>query len=190
MDTEGAVDLLDEVRRVRSRSQERRPGMWFPMLLFGALSLVSVAVIVGYGAEWLGAYWPIAGIGGSLATAVFYQRGGRRVGFESRGRPYVAAAAVILCGAFVTGSVGGALDALMVATVGPFLAVSAGLLMFARVDRNPPLTAFALAGAVFCIGLAMAGVGPDPAALALAVGYGVCSVVLGAGDWMREHRWP
>ncbi len=185
-----AAELLDSVARVRRRTRLSMSALWFPLVVFGSLTLVSAVVSWQVSADALGAYWLVAAPVGSVATSLFYRRRERRVGLEMPARPAVLAVAVILLGAFGSGALGGVLGAETLAAVGPPLSVSAGYLMFARLERSLPLGAVAVALAVTALGVVAAGTTPEDATTVLAVVYGLAFVVTGlAYRLQRAVRW-
>lgn len=183
-----AAALLAEVREARTRARSRLPGIRFPMLLFGCLAVVSALIAFRYGVGWHGRYWSVAGPLGSLATALFYARSGRRIGFEVPAAPYVTATAVIVGGAALSGIAGGVVGEPMLGVAGPPFAVAAGLLLFARIERTAPLARFAVALAALDAALLVGGVGAASAAVVLSLAYGVPAILLGLSDQRRPAR--
>jgi hypothetical protein len=159
--------------------------MWFPLLLFGGLSLLSIPVVLGYGVGWSGLYWGVAGPVGGVLTALFYALSGRRIGLEVPGRPYVVATCVIVAGAVTAGVVGGIAGWPVVSVAGPPLAVCAGLLLIARLARSASLAWLAGIVAVIDVGLLVAGAGAKPSAVLLALAYGLPAVIFGLCDLRR-----
>jgi hypothetical protein len=159
--------------------------MWFPLLLFGGLSLLSIPVVLGYGVGWNGLYWGVAGPVGGVLTALFYALSGRWIGLEVPGRPYVVATCVIVAGAVTAGVVGGIAGRPVVSVAGPPLAVCAGLLLIARLARSASLAWLAGIVAVIDVGLLVAGAGAKPSAVLLALAYGLPAVIFGLCDLRR-----
>ncbi len=186
MQQQDAVDLLDQVARVRRRTRRTLGALWFPLVLFGSLTLLSGLVSWRVGAEALGAYWLVAAPVGSVATSLFYRRRERRVGLEMPTRPALLAVAVIVLGAFGSGALGGALGAETLSAVGPPLFVSAGYLLFAQIEGSPLLGGVAAALAVTALGVAVAGTAPADAATLLAVVYGVTFLLTGLAFRMER----
>lgn len=188
MRQEDAVDLLDQVARVRRSTRLSVGALWFPLVLFGFLSLVSGAVSWRVGADALGAYWLVAAPIGSVATSLFYRRRERRVGLEMPAGPALLAVAVIILGAFGTGALGGALGAETLSAVGPPLFVSIGYLMFARLERSLLLGGVAAGLAVTALAVAVAGMAAAEAATLLAVVYGVTLMLTGLAYRIRAGQ--
>jgi hypothetical protein len=181
-----AYELIGEVHRVRRRTRARASVMWFPLLLFGALSLVSALVVVRYGGRALGPYWMVAGPAGGIATAIASWRRGSRLGVSVPGAPYAAAAAFILVGASLAGWAGDALGKHLISAAGPSLVVSMGYLLFARLERSPALTGVAAGLAVLTVGVLATGIGPESMAAILAVIHG--AVFVATGLILLGHR--
>lgn len=171
--------LLQDVEQLRQRTRSHLHAIWFPLVVFGGLSMLSAAVAWRFGGAALGVFWLGAAPAGSLITGAFYRRRERRIGLEAPPAPYVIAAAGIILGAFVTGGVGGAFGAASVSAIGPPLCVSAGYLVFARLARSPGLAVVAAALAALDLTLAAARMQPNRAAWVLALAYGVVFVLTG-----------
>jgi hypothetical protein len=186
-DTQGARELIGNVERVRRRSRARSSTMWFPLLVFGAASLVSAGVVLLYGGDALGPYWSVAGPVGGVATAVHAMRRGRSVGVETRWGPYVAVGVMVLAGTLVLGAGGAMTGRPMVSAVGPPLVVSAGYLAFARLERSRLLGWLAIALAALAVLLPLAGAEAELTAAALAVAYGTVFLTTGLVLVHRER---
>lgn len=177
MEQREALTLLGEVERVRRRTRAEIGALWFPLVVFGALSLFSAPL----NEVELAIYWAVAAPIGVVLVSFFYYRRERSLGVESRLLPTAVAIGVIIVGTAVTGSLGGILGFEMVSAVGPSLAVSAGLLMFARIEHSPPLAGVALGMAALAVALAAMGAAPDMVASLLAATGGAAAVLLGLG---------
>jgi nitrate reductase NapE component len=181
-----AHELVGELARVRDRSRASASMMWFPLLLFGALSLLSAPVVGWFGGAALGMFWLVAGPAGGVATGVVSARRGRRVGAEVPAGPYLAVAVLILAGALVAGWAGDALGEHMISAAGPPLAISAGYLLFARIERSRALGWTAGGLAALTVALLPTGIGPEPLAAVLAVAYGAVFLATGVVLWGRR----
>lgn len=182
-----AEESISELDRIRSQARSSASVMWFPLLLFGALSVASALVMARFGGSALGPYWAVAGPVGGVATGIAAARRGRRVGAEVPAGPYVAVAALILVGASLAGWAGDALGERVVSAAGPPLVVSAGYLLFARIERSRPLAWTAAGLAALTVALLATGIGPEPLAAILAMGYGAVFIATGLVLWGR--RW-
>lgn len=181
-----AHELVGELARVRDRSRASASVMWFPLLLFGVLSVLSAPVVAWFGGAALGAFWLVAGPAGGVATGVVSVRRGKRVGAEVPAGPYIAVAVLILAGALVAGWVGYALGEHLISAAGPPLAISAGYLLFARIERNRALGWTAAGLAALVVALLPTGIGPEPLAAVLAVVYGAVFFATGVVLWGRR----
>ena len=181
-----ARDLLDEIERRRRRTRADLGGLWFPLVLFGGITLVSAVVAWGFGPERLGLFWLVTGPAAAVVTSMYYWRHELRVGVESHATPYVMTGAGILAGCFFLGWLGDALGAHTLSSVGPALVVSAGYVVFARLQRAVGLAVVALGLAVVAAALPATGVEPGRAAVILALAYG--SVFVATGLAYRAPR--
>lgn len=115
------ADLLGEMRALRRRARAARHAYWFPLVLFGLLTLASVpfyilpsppaggAVAVAGGfplpvlggfpgatvGGYLGYYWLAALLCGLLLTLLWYRWNARRVGLQTPARGAVVTVAVL-----------------------------------------------------------------------------------------------
>ena len=181
-----ARELIGEIDRMRHRARARASVMWFPLVLFGMLSVASAFVSARYGGQALGPYWMVAGPAGGVATAVAAYRRGRRVGVSVPGVPYLAVAVFILVGASAAGWAGDALGEHALSAVGPPIVVSIGYLLFARLERSRPLTWTAVGLAALAVGLLATGIEPEPMAVILALVYGATFIATGLFLWGRR----
>jgi hypothetical protein len=118
---EGEADLLGEMRALRRRVRTARHAYWFPLVLFGLLTLASapfyvlpsypagravaagdafpLPVLGGFpGATvrgYLGYYWLAALLAGLLLTLLWYRWNARRVGLQTPARASVVTVAVL-----------------------------------------------------------------------------------------------
>lgn len=175
-----AGETLREVERLRHRTRTGLGAFWFPLVVFGALSLASAAVVSLDDGEALGVYWAIAGPLGAIATGVYYYRRERTVGVERPAAPYLVTAAGIIVGSFVVAGLASTLGSDAGAAATPSIVVSAGYLAFAWLERSPSLAAIAAALAALAIVLWAGRLGADSVATALALAYGATWVVTGA----------
>jgi hypothetical protein len=110
-------ELLATVDALRRRTRAARRAYWFPLLLFGLLSVIAAPLYVdsagqsvraamtnpaltGLGGDFLehsatlGWYWLVALIGGYLLSLGWYRWHAWRVGVQTPTRPYVVAGVV------------------------------------------------------------------------------------------------
>ncbi len=69
MDHHLAAETLQRVGDVRRRARSDLLAFWFPLVVFGCITLVSAAVVGFFGGEALAFYWPIAGTAGASSRA-------------------------------------------------------------------------------------------------------------------------
>lgn len=168
---------LREIDEVRQRTRAAVHPVWFPMLLFGVLGLLSIPFLfVGDGAG-AGLFWLVAGPAGGVATARHYRSRALSVGAGMRGGAYAAVGAAIFVAAWVAG-------ALTHSSAAPMLAVAAGYLAFAWLDRSWPVAGIAGALAVASVAAAIT----DPAhgdvlrAAVFGTAFTVTGLLLRRGD--------
>ncbi|PGH44037.1 hypothetical protein GA0070622_0242 [Micromonospora sediminicola] len=112
---ESPEELLDSVTTLRRRARAARQAYWFPLVLFGVLTVAAAPLYVestepaalravqdnppltGLGGDFLersaalGWYWLAALVGGYLLSLAWYRRHGRRSGVQTPTRAYVVA---------------------------------------------------------------------------------------------------
>lgn len=169
MSEESPAELLKEMAALRRRTRADRHGYWFPLVLFGVLTVAAAPLYVArrvpgpvYDGEGIlvpgpvyefqastgriGRYWLAALIIGGLLTVWWYRRRGRRIGPQSAGAVAVVTAAVAVAAVAVLGFtpiawIGWPLDR----GYGATLIIAAGLIALARVDRSHVLIGIAAA---------------------------------------------
>jgi len=132
MERTDAQALLRDAERLRRRARGDRHASSVPLLIFGALTVISapLALFLWPVGGWL---WLLAGPAGFLATGWWYRRQQTRSGIgEGRGSYTVAGVSTLL--AFVL---------LPVVWIAPLPVVAAGLLAVAALQRNRYLAAWA-----------------------------------------------
>ena len=179
MDADTAAGTLEHVRVVQRRARQSLSSFWFPLLVFGGLTLGSLVVIVLANGPAMGVYWALAGTVGGIATGRHYRQRERELGLELPPAPYVAVGAGIVVGCLFAGAVAGALEAERAAALGPSLVVAVGYAIFAWLDRSVVLEAVSgLLGALTLV-VALANLGATPTAFVLALAYGIVGVAGG-----------
>lgn len=178
-----AAFLLEQVEHRRERVQADLGAFWFPLVLFGSLSMAAAALSLATGRDSLGLFWLVAGPGGGALTARHYIRRGRQLGVGRTGWQYVAVSALLMLGSFSAGAKGSGL----VQELGPVTSVALCYLAFARIERSVP---------VACVALAVGGVAAvlallhPPATVELAL-LGTGAVMLASGlAFRRRGRAP
>lgn len=176
------TETLAELRRLRRRTRGTLRSVWFPLVLFGALSIVS-APFYAIGGAAVGVFWLLAAPAGIVVTSRYFHRRERRLGLEGAAAPYVATGIAMALAAWLTGALGGGGD---VSTYGPPLAIAAGTLVFAALDRSAQLAA--VAAALLAVAGAVALAGLDSPGPLLAVSFGAGYLIAGLLFRRDERR--
>ena len=176
-----AATVLREVELLRRRTGSRARSFWFPLALFGALCVVAAPLCL-LSEVVVGIYWALAGPAGTLVTARYFRKRESAIGVVVKREPYVLTACSIVVAAAAIGAFGNG----TVRSAGPLLAVAAGYLVFARLDRS---LALAVIGAT--MGLAVGAViladVHDACSLLLSV-FGASMLAIGMTYRSRERR--
>lgn len=182
-----AQETLRTVQETRRQTRKVLSESWFPLILFGLLSLVSAPLIAVFGGEVLGIYWPICGVLGGVATALHYRNRQSVIGLEDNAVGYVLTAAGIIIGAFVVGWVAGTNGNEMLAAVGPMVVVAIGYGIFAWLDRSISLGLAAASLLIVAATVAALDLAPDTVAVVLAITFGLVTVGVGSVQ-LRARR--
>jgi hypothetical protein len=167
---------LEQVEGVRKRTRAAVHPAWFPMLVFGSIGLASIPFAsVGDG---LGTalFWLVAGPAGGIATSRHYRKRAMSMGAGVRGRPYQAIGAAVFLGAWVGGAV-------TESAVVPMLAIAAGYLGFAYLEKSRAVAV--VAGALAVAALTVAVTDPPRGDLILALVFGLAFA--GTGLLLRRR---
>ncbi|CAN5882789.1 hypothetical protein BH23ACT12_BH23ACT12_06650 [soil metagenome] len=130
------AEALRDIEQIRSRTQQQLNQFWFPLMLFGALAVISSIVGAVYGGFAAGMFWLVAGPLGGAATSFYCYKREARFGVETNPAPWIATSVGIMVGCFATAYGGAALELLILSTLGPLLTISAGYLVFGRLARS------------------------------------------------------
>lgn len=172
---DGARELLSSTRKLTRRVRQAQRGTWFPLVLFAALTLLSIPVTRssrhvidcrptpgGYICIAFSpgsyVYWPLALVLAYAAIAAFYVRRARRRGVGTPVRPYVVAGVVLAAAAtgaslwLIThqGEPGFLLrpvseSEVLIRLASPEAGIGLALLVLSRVERYAALLVFSLA---------------------------------------------
>jgi hypothetical protein len=171
-----AAEALGEIARLRGRTRRSLGMPWFPLICFGALTMLSAPLVAAAGTITLVPLWLVAGTAGMLLTRRYYRRRGDRLGVTGRGRRVWAVAVVmgILCvaGGVVSGTASGPAAGLLT----PVVVVAAGYLAMGWLQRNLAASLAAVPGAVLAAALILHGA----AAWAVELAFGAAMVAAGA----------
>ena len=133
MERADAQALLRDAELLRRRARGDRHASSVPLLIFGALTVVSAPLAFPALGLWGELFWLLAGPAGFLATGWWYRRQQARSGIgEGRGSYTVAGVSTLL--AFVL---------VPLVWIAPLPVVAAGLLVVAALQRNRYLAAWA-----------------------------------------------
>jgi len=190
MDHQSAADVLDHTHDVRRNARNHLRAFWFPLVVFGSITLFSAAVVVLAGDEALAVYWPVVGTGGAVLTGWYYHRRQRRLGLLGSPTPYIVTAAGIMVGAMLAGGLGAQWGSGLAGAVGPTMVAAAGYFVFARLERSMILATLAAALFALALGVALSGMETEPATAFLAVASGAASLATGVGQrlWTTDPR--
>jgi len=174
-----AAETLERVQSVRRSARSDLRAFWFPLVVFGSVTIVSAGVVAVAGGEALGLYWPLAGTGGGVLTGCYYGRREHRLGLEGSATPYVATAVAIMVGAMLAGVVGSQWGSGVAGAVGPSIVVAAGYFVFARLEHSTTLAALAAVMLALAVGVTFSGMDTEPATVVLALSTGAASLLTG-----------
>jgi hypothetical protein len=151
-----AARTLMSIRSTRERTRADLRSYWYPLVIFGVLTLLSTPFFDLWDGAGAGVFWLVAAPAGMAAVARHYRRREFRAGLTVASRPYVVTAACLLTACFALGFGGGIAGNADVASFGPPLAVAVAYVVFAWLERSVllALLAFALAGLTVALALA------------------------------------
>jgi len=135
-----ASDLIQRTERARRRTRSILRAGWFPLILFGALTIGSASVAEAAPGRVLGLYWLVGAPLATLVTALWYWRREEALGVSGEGRAHVAAGVALLVAASAVGWLGHG-EPLGYAAV--TLVIGAGYAVFAYLDRSRVMAGFA-----------------------------------------------
>ena len=171
---------LRELDEVRLRTRAAVHPAWFPLVLFGALGLLSAPFCAIGDGLGVGLFWLAAGPAGGIATSFYYRKRALSLGAGVNGGPYWAVAAGIFVAAWVTGASGSE----RVETAGPMLAVALGYLAFAYMERSRAVAA--VTGVLAAVAVVVGVTGVAHGCLVLSLTFGV--VFTATGLVLRRHH--
>ena len=143
-----ALATLEFLDAVRTATRSRIALFWFPMAIFGCVSLGAAVVSIAWGLEAVGLYWVVVGIPAGILTAWHYQRSESAAGLTTSAVPHLLVVGVLAFGAFALPVVVPNDPAWAIA-----LWVGAGYLAFSALERSQTIAVVALSfvglGALF-----------------------------------------
>jgi hypothetical protein len=161
-----AADMLRHVDSVRRQTRDLLRAFWFPLVIFGAITMASALVQLVWPGPAVGLFWAVTAPVGGMVVGRFYRTRELRLGLANPPLPYILTAAGIFVGAF----------ALPIVTHGDLqevvstFAVAAGYLAFAWLERTGWLVALAVLMAAIPLAVLASGVGHPGAVTAAATG--------------------
>ncbi|MGH9164231.1 MAG: hypothetical protein ACRDZW_01805 [Acidimicrobiales bacterium] len=177
-----AAETLREIGALRRRTQLDVRSYWFPLVVFGGLTLCSAPLgLVGDGTA-MGIFWAFAAPAGTVAVSRYYRQRELHVGVSKVAWPYIATAVTMTVLAFVLPAV---TTGHLQQVVSSF-AIAGGYVVFGAIDRRIGIAALgALIAAVAAAALAR---GVDHPGALTAVGTGTAIVVSGLAARRAERR--
>lgn len=179
MDSHQAAHEWQEIERVRGRARVDLRSVDIPLLVFGVLMVGSAAV--SDSGPRMGAYWGVAAPVGTLVTVWLYRRRGRGRGIAGSSARYFAVSLGIAAAAFAAAATASAFGSALAAALAPMSAVAIAYVVLGWLARSALLAALGAALAAAVIGLWLAEVEPDIAALVLALAVGGSLLLAGIG---------
>ena len=161
-----AADVLDHVESLERRTRSLLQAFWFPLVVFGALTMASAVVQWVWPGPAVGVYWAAAGLLGGAAVGRYYHARELRLGLSTPATPSLLTAAGLVAGAFLLPAITNGDLQQVVST----FAVAAGYLVFACLDRSRTLAGLAVVMAVVPVLVLASGVDHPGAVNAAAVG--------------------
>lgn len=177
-----ADETLAELAGIRRRTRRAVGTLWFPLVLFGSLTLLEIPFELAVGPPVIAFFWLVAGPVGSVLVGRHLRRQGRLRGMTGRPRAGALVGAGICVGCFLLGLVGGWQGGERGALAGAVLWVTVGYLVLARLTERPALGAAMVA--VAAVVLALGSMSVPVWVMALAFGTG--QLAAGAAFRRRE----
>lgn len=179
-----AAETLGEIAELRLRARRSLGAPWFPLVCFGALTMLSAPLVAVAGVAVLAPFWVVAGASGMLLIRRHYRHRTQRRGVTGRGRRAWSIAAAICVGGFAAGIFGGAVAGDAAGVLGPITVVLVGYASLGWLQRSiaPPLAV--APGATLAGALVLTGAPP----WAVELTFGAALVAAGAG--LRARSGP
>jgi hypothetical protein len=178
-----AKALLTAAEGARARTRSVLSANWFPMILFGALALVSVPVAEFWSWKAMAGVWLVGAPLATLATALWYRGRAFEIGVSVNPWPYVVTAVAIVVGCTAAGMAGrgGALS-----YAGPLFVIGLGYLVFGRLDRS--LLGTGLGAAMAIVAIIVFALKPQHAYALTMLSFGAGSMLLGLWNLVQVRR--
>lgn len=180
MHTSETAQTLGELDRLRLQTRRQLEGLHFPLVLFGSFSLVAAGLSAAIGEEAQGLFWMVAGPAGGVAVSLYYRRRELDLGLTRAAWPYVCTAIALLLGCVVLGVLE------QPWSVGPWLVVAAGYLVFGGLERSAAVIGMSIALAALAVAVGVLEI--TPVAVILNAAYGVAFLATGLGVRARRRE--
>jgi hypothetical protein len=155
-----AAEALDDLARLRRRTRRSLGAPWFPLVCFGALTVVSAPLVAVAGTAALLPLWLMAGVAGMLLTRRHYRDRARQRGVTGRGRRVWAVAVGMFLGCMTAGVTADMISGAPGGVLAPILVVLAGYLVLGWMQRDPVASLALAPGAALAAAFALAGLAP------------------------------
>jgi len=174
------AQTLGELEWLRLQTRRRLEGLSFPLVLFGGISLVAAALSAALGEDAQGFFWALAGPAGGVAVSLHYRRRELDLGLSRAAWPYICTAVALMVACFVLGFLE------QPWSVGPWLAVAAGYLVFGALERSAAAIVMSVTLAALAVAVGVLEI--TPVAVILNAVYGVAFIATGVGVRARRHE--
>lgn len=181
-----AVQALDRVYSARAATRGRLRSYSYPLIVFGALTMLSTPFFSIWEGAGVALFWLVAAPAGALVVARQQFAREITIGAGRAPRPYAVTATALVLACFGLGMIGGVTDQVDVSRFGPPLAISIAYLVFSRLERSVTLAALATAAAALTIVLAVTDI--DHAVQILTLTYGASFLILGVITHSSSQR--
>src|SRR6185295_5042421 len=94
-----AANVLRHIESVGRQTRDLLRAFWFPLVVFGAITLASALVQLAWPGAWVGLFWAVTGPLGGMAVGRFYRARELRLGLSRPALPYILTAVGIFVGA-------------------------------------------------------------------------------------------
>jgi hypothetical protein len=182
-----AARTLTSIRATRERTRADLRAYWYPLVVFGVLTLLSTPFFELWDGAGAGLFWLVAAPVGIALVVRHYRRRELSVGLTSAPRPYVVTAVCLVAACFALGFGGGIADDPDVANFGPPLAVAVAYLVYAWLERTVLLALLACALAGLTVALAVGDIERANQIVAAADGASFVLVGLLARTWSSRR---
>jgi hypothetical protein len=147
-----AAEALDELASLRGRTRRSLGMPWFPLICFGAVTMLSAPVVAAAGTIALIPVWLAGGVAGMLLTRRYYRRRSQRLGVTGLGWRLGAAAAAMIVLGLLAGAAGGMAGGQAAGLLAPVVMVVAGYVALGWLQHNlMPSLAIAPAAALAAV---------------------------------------